>query len=121
MSQLLSVGCRRDLLAMRDLGPLLELILLCLFSVQIKLSKALLHPVLKCVVFHADSNTMVLWGGVWSPLLGLVMISSILVNSLLAELCTDWLWQSGLPGGSGTGRNMIGNLMTRRSGVELYE
>ena len=51
MSQLLSIGCWRDLLAMRDLGPLLELILLCLFSVQIKLSKVLLYPVLKCVVF----------------------------------------------------------------------
>lgn len=45
----------------------------------------LLHPALNCVVFHADSSTTVLWGGVWSPLLGLVMISSILVNSLLGR------------------------------------
>ena len=38
-----------------------------------------------------------------------------------AELCSDWLWQSGLAGGSGMGRNMIGNLMTSRYGVELDE
>lgn len=45
----------------------------------------MLYPALNCVVFHADSNTTVLWGGVWSPLLGLVTISSILVNSLLGR------------------------------------
>ena len=45
----------------------------------------MLHLALNCVGFHADSNTTVLWAGVWNPLLGLVTISRILVHSLLVR------------------------------------